>query len=134
MKGLGIFSLEKKKNQKGIREFFQCLKRLSNAQVSRPVLCCSKYQTRTMHRTSKETDFYTIRDMSFEPMKLFNCGANCSPSKTENSIALGGRGWGTVKHVLITFGFCIFSLRFLCFSWLTNAIHSVPHVSKEKLL
>lgn len=130
---LGTCSLEKD-NQKEIREFFQCLKRLSKAQVSRPVPCCSKYQTRTMDRTSKETDFDAVRNLSFEPMELFNCGANCSPSKTANSAALGGNEKnkscrGCSDNFLVSV-----SSVYVSFVFLGSLTQSARHVSEEKLL
>lgn len=101
MKELGIFSLEKENQE--IRRLFQCYKGCPNGQVSRLVPCCSKYWTRTMDRTSKETDFCTMRDLSFGPMELFNCGENCSPSKTVNSSAPGGTEEKAVRDILMTF-------------------------------
>lgn len=96
---------------------------------SRLVPCCSKYQARTIDRTSKGTDSNTERDVPFEPMKLFDCGENCSFYKRVSSSLLKAN----LSELWWHFGLYILSLLFLCFSWLTNAIYSTQSVTEKKL-
>lgn len=101
--GTWYIQLGRRKSKEGKTALSMFKKGVLMGRLSRLVPCYSKYWTRTTDRISKETDFCTIRDLSFELMELFNCGENCSPSKTVNSSALGGTEEKAVRDVLTTF-------------------------------
>lgn len=85
-----------------------------------------------MDRTSKEADSYTIRDLSFEPMRLLR--RTLLSRWAMRSRARGTEGAAVRDAIMTSLVPVIFSLLPLCLSWLTNATYSAPHVRKEKLL